>query len=151
MYAPSRMSTPAISPHSAAPSLFITLLLPSLDTGPCPFQGIGQEIELILITLKLLLELANPHLELSPLKRTHGVLIAGASLAFCDGCAGIAYTGHSFALLRPVCHKSYLERHIMKDGKGTYYRCCDPNYVSPTALCYVHKITFTHFGFKSYR
>ena len=82
MYALSRMSTPATSPHSAAPSLFITLLLPSLDTGSCPFQGIGQEIELVLIALKLLLELANPRLELSPLKRTHGVLIAVPFLAF---------------------------------------------------------------------
>lgn len=31
----------------------------------------------------------------------------------------------------PVCHKSYLARHTMKDGKGAYYRCCDPNCVSP--------------------
>lgn len=51
----------------------------------------------------------------------------------------------------PVCHKSYLARHTMKDGKGAYYRCCDLNCVSPTALFYVHKITFTHFGFKAHR
>lgn len=43
-----------------------------------------------------------------------------------------------------VCHKGYLARHTMKDGKGAYYRCCDSNCVSPVALCYVHKITFTH-------